>query len=179
MEFSSYSFVEKLEQEDPPVQWLRIRYSVEACPKQNGQEVSGSCLIRSASRYWGSQDPVEGKRFVLLREFQSLRFFYADGEALSEGDWQNEWELEKVSDDRGAFTDQVLELPFPSAVQIEGEKGKQKESFFFPIASSYLRAWNPMTKAFPGFPEWKPPKKEKLGKNELTKKLREWGTRKQ
>ena len=167
MEFSSYSFIEKFEQETPLVQWVRLRYSIETCKTK---ELSGSCLIRSVRRYWDSNKQEEGKELVLLRGFQSLKFSYADAEALLEGEWQNEWEPEKVSDAEAVFTDQVLELPFPSAVQVEGKKGERQQNFFFPLASSYLKVWNPMAKDFPGFPEWKIPKRDKADKKESENK---------
>ena len=116
------------------------------------------------TRYWSFENQSEKESLVLLKGFQSLKFFYASAEDLLEEDWQNEWVGEWLSGkapELGATPiDQLLELPFPSAVKIEGEKENKKQSFFFPISTSYLKSWNPRAKDFPGFPEWKSPKKE-------------------
>lgn len=170
IEFSSYSFVERSEQE-APFQWIRLRYSIETCPQMKGKNSQGSCLIRSVSKYWNFEKKEEWqKKLVLLRGFQSLKFAYANTEDLQAGEWQREWETEKVSDTGGVFTDQVLQMPFPSAVKIEGKKGNHQRSFFFPVSSFYLKTWNTSAKTFPGFPEWQAPKKKDKEKTKSGKK---------
>lgn len=159
VEFSSYSFLKSSDLESL-AQWIKIRYSVESCP-QSGEGSKADCLFRSVKKFWNNEvkEDEEEEKLILLRGFQSLSFFYASSVDFLEGEWKKEWEPEKISDRGGSYSNQIVQVPFPSVVKIEWEKENRRQSVFFPISSFHLKAWNPIEKDFPGFPKWESPKK--------------------
>ena len=165
IEFSSYSFLNTT-LDNSSAQWVKIRYYIQDCDSLT-EDSRNSCLIRSVSRYWNPREEEEEETLVLLRGLNSLDFSYSNKEDLLDHKWEKEWKLKNSSSRRNSSLDQIQQLPFPSIVKMEMEKGDRKHIFFFPISSSYLKDWNPQDKDYPGFPKWSDPKKNTGKKSSL------------
>ena len=101
---------------------------------------------------------------VLLRGFQSLKFFYSDKEDFLDDEWEDEWKLKNSLSFPGSSLNYPKEAPFPSMVKMEMETENSEQVFFFPVSSYHLKTWNPYEKSYSGFPKWDPPKKKKKRK---------------
>ena len=159
MEFVSHSFVQSA-LEHFAAQWVKVRYFVKDCKglKKSGP---GSCLLRGSNRYWNPREKTEPEEtLVLLRGFDSFGFSYSGTEDFLEQTWRDQWKVENVMKLENSPLDYPLEKPFPTVVKMEIKKGKRSQVFYFPVSSSYLKAWNPYDKAYSGFPQWTAPKKK-------------------
>lgn len=158
--FVSYSF-SRSSNKSSVAQWIRIRYHIEECDDFNNKS-GGLCLFRSTSRSWKPEEKLElEERLVLLRGFDSLKFNYAS-QNIPSPVWDEEWKHDFASQNR---TSRFLGF-FPSLVKMELKKQDRKQNFIFTVSQSYLKAWNPIAKAYEGFPQWTPPvsKKKKVNK---------------
>lgn len=157
MKFVSYSFSNSVSNKSSP-QWIKIHYSVKDCDSLKGDS-SGSCLVRSVNQFWDPRKNEEPEEtFILLRDLQSLKFFYSNTEGFLDDNWKERWKLENSLSLQNSSLDYPQKNPFPSVIKMEVEKEDFEQIFFFPVSSSYLKTWNPYDKAYPGFPKWKPPK---------------------
>ena len=119
--------------------------------------------MRSASRYWHPTEKEEPEEtLVLFQGFDFLEFSYSDAErdGPSKRKWKEQWKSEKIKL-KGSPLVYPQNLPFPYVIRVQITKGDRRQVFHFPISSSYLKAWNPHDKFYPGFPQWTPPKKDK------------------
>lgn len=166
--FYSYSFSNSI-LDKSSAQWMEIRYQIKDCSALEGNS-SSRCLIRLAGRYWDvEEEKEEEENLILLRDFDSLKFSYSDAGDLSDDIWDEEWSAKGSSwqHKNSSFFYSVTDAnqqAFPKMVKIEIEKENQKQIFLFPVSYSYLSSWNPYDKAYEGFPQWLPPKKEQKAK---------------
>lgn len=164
MSFTSWSFSPSA-LDSSSAQWIKVHYQVRDCDSF-GEDSSGSCLLRTVSRFWENEkDDNPKETHVLLRGFQSLKFFYSNTEDFLEDDWKDQWKLRDSLSFPGSSLNYPNTMPFPSVVKMEMETEKSKQVFFFPVSSSYLKTWNPYDKSYSDFPKWKPPKKKERLKN--------------
>ena len=113
------------------------------------------------NRFWEHEkDEKPEETHILLRGFQSLKFFYSDTEGFLENNWEDQWQQEGSLSFQGSSLQYPTKLPFPSVVKMEMETKKSEQVFYFPVSSSYLKTWNPYDKAYSGFPKWGPSEKE-------------------
>lgn len=155
--FVSHSFSQSVSASGA-AQWVQIHYHVGDCRNLKDGEI-GSCLVRTAGRYWNPEEKGElEKRLVLFRGLDSLRFFYT-ASSLSPV-WEDSWKPELVAFVNSPFS-HPAESFFPALIKMELEKEQRKESFLFPVSQSYLKAWRPNKKAYEGLPKWNPPKLKK------------------
>ena len=164
VKFVSYTFSPS---DESSAQWLKIRYFVKDC-RSKKVPASSSCLIRSSHKYWAvGKEEKGGENLVLLRDFDSLEFFYAEAKSFLNRDWKDQWKPREITSSVNNVFGHPFqlshpgELPFPSAVKMEINRGDQKQSFFFPVSQSYLKEWNIYEREYPGFSKWEPPKKKK------------------
>ena len=158
VEFSSYSFVSS-DLNRSVIQWIKIRYYLAPCVHLE-KEGKGNCLFRATSKYWNHNEKGEPEeKLILLRDLSSLEFSYLNGKDVLDKNWRNQWNPESVRVQENTFN-YPKTYPFPLMVKMEIEKNNHKKEYFFSVSNFYLRTWNPYDKAYPGFPNWNPPKKK-------------------
>ena len=158
IEFVSYSLTEATD-DSSLKQWIQIRYFIEDCPSLDNSS-SSPCLMRSSKSSWSlEKDREEEETLTLLRDFKSLSFSYLRSLSPLDQNWKDSWKLEKaISFSDSSSIEFPQELPFPIRVRFEIETQKDEQVWDFNVANPYLSSWNPFSKDFFQFTEWKPPK---------------------